>query len=1371
MSQLGQLIEGARTRLALSQEALAGLLDVSQQTVSRWEQGRSRPRPQVMTELLKILDIDAAELAAASSGPMPPTATAVRGSSLANDSGPQRPLAALLSFPNLAPEEFERAVADLMQCHFPGAKVSQLGSQGDDQRGFDILVVEPDGHRIGVQCKRVKQFGPKRVRAAAEAAELDVDDSFLVLSCKATAAARFELDQHAGWQLWDRVDLSRLVRFLDPEPRLQMVRTHFPNQIEAFLGLSSARAWLSAEQFYRPSPHVLLDHRQALVGRTQLVDEIVSWVSDPARSEIAMLFGRGGLGKSKVLWEVASYAAAAEIHVRFLAIGQQPVAGDFEQLPRTGSLLIVLDDAHAVEHVAGIISQLWLARPGARVLLAARPYGRTELDTELWRLNQAPRAPSRWELEDLTHAEAAELVAGLISRPVHDPFTQQVAAISRDCPFIAVVAADLYRRGELKARTLVSDAALRGDVFRRFADHMTGLAGGVEAAERRSVLEALAIFQPVRLDNPDFEAAVTGLAGLPSWDAVNGRIRDLEDAGLVLRRHMTAVRVIPDMFADVLVGNATYDDRSGLPTSFLERAQRAASGTALLHLLVNASRIDWQARNSSSKRVTVVEDLWAALRKQLLGGSFDEQVSLLQLVARIAYFQPDLALQLAEAILDKDNQPQADAAEQRWAATRADVINASVPVLQNVAFHHNYMRPALDRLWELAIKDSRPPNRHPEHPLRVLQEIADLRAGKPFEYIHALIDAAAEWLTTPAGISPFDVLEPILAAEGSYQVSTESALTLGSFRIDPASLRPLRQRVIDLAFTYAESSDIPSAVRAVNALGHAIQGPGMYSRPVSLEEKELWALEFLAVIDHLGRLGADPALDPATRVAVREILGWHADHSDTATKEAAEAAQAQIVTTAEDDLAAYIHDGWSQLAGRAGQSFLEAERGQQVEFGRAVAAISNGHAEQDVLDKLEHRLRVERMTSERLDGAVPFIAFFLAGGPTAASSLCERILAGDLPELATFAGHAIGALASADDVRAIAFASSMLAAEDPVLQRGAAAGLSWNRAGRARLLPGEYDVLAAMAAHDNDDVRAMAGNAAFIIGLTDTAVALDLLARIEFRGSPGVAAGALRGFLPQGPLSWSGTSPALRTSLLNQLVALSSIGKYEITGAFSELSAIEPLRVTLLLIERVERQIRLQTPGYDALPYHWNPPLRIQQTTELGQCLAKVLDWMTRLGHDRVGRQLTDDGAELYALVASGWNDQALASLSELGDTPTEAALVSAARVLAHAPVAVLARHVPVVAKLLHRAESLGQDSAETVFRALSTTTGVIVTWARDPTQQDKQEIEQLRQITKRLPRGSAERRFFALLTERTELHLSWAAPDPVRPDHDGRDW
>jgi hypothetical protein len=894
----------------------------------------------------------------------------------------------------------------------------------------------------------------------------------------------------------------------------------------------------------------------------------------------------------------------------------------------------------------------------------------------------------------------------------------------------------------------------------------------LDAAERRSVLAALAIFQPVRLDDPDFEAAVGGLTGIASWDVVNGRIRELEDAGLVLRRGGTAVRVIPDMFADVLVANAAYDDRSGRPTSFLGRAQRAANGTALQHLLVNASRIDWQVRDGSSSRADIVEGLWAALREQLLSGSFDEQLSLLRLVSRIAYFQPDLALRLVDEVLaaDEGDGAPVDPVEHRWAATRADVAYVTVPVLQNVAYHVKFLRPALDRLWALAQDDRRPTNQHPEHPLRVLQGIADLRTGKPFLYIDAVIDAAEDWLTTPSRLSPFDVIEPILAVEGSDEVSLDMTLTFHPFGIDPVSVRPVRQRVVDLAFTQAESPDIPSAVRAIKTLKQAIRGPiRMFNRQVTDSERERWALVFLPIIERLGQLGADPDRDPAVRLAIREALGWHADHSENATKEAAQTALASLVTTIEDDLAACLHAGWGRMAMRTGLSFEEAERVQQEEFSRVAAAISAGRSDREILDRLEHRLRIERLASEQVDGSGRFIANFFAGRPSAATLLCEQALAGDLPELATFTAIAIGVLANAGDADAIALASSMLATDDTKLQWNAASGLSWNRTGRVGLLPGEDTVLAAIAAHDNADVRTMAGRAVFSIGLADTAAALDLLTKIEFRGSPRVAADALSGFLLQGPLNWSDTSPALRASVLNQLVDLGSIDQYEIMGALSELSLIDPLRVTRLLMKRIDRQTELQSLDYDALPYHWDPVLRIQQTTKLARCLAEVRDWMTRRGHDRPKYHLQDDGADLYKLVAGDWNDQALATLSDFGDAPNEAALITAARLLAHAPVTVLFAQVPLVANLLHRAESLGQDSAELVFHALLTTTGVFTAWVGDQPEKDE-ELEQARRITREMPRGSQERRFFEQLAKRIEVRLSWTVDRP-RPKYDGREW
>ena len=910
-------------------------------------------------------------------------------------------------------------------------------------------------------------------------------------------------------------------------------------------------------------------------------------------------------------------------------------------------------------------------------------------------------------------------------------------------------------------------------MFRRFADQATGPTAGSDAAERRVVLAALATFQPVRLDDPDFEAAVGQLTGIASWDAVNGRIRELEDAGHVLRRGRTSVRVIPDLFADVLVANAAYDDRSALPTSFLARAQQTATGVALQHLLVNASRIDWQVRDGGPGRADIVDGLWAALRERLLSGSFDEQVSLLKLVTRIAHFQPDLALQLVDEILAAEDGGSApvDPSERHWGATRDDVIYATAPVLQNVAYRLEFLPPALDRLWALAQNDQRPANRHPEHPLRILREIADLRTGKPFTYIHAVIDAATSWLTKPSRLSPFDVIEPILAVEGSDQVSSDTALTFYPFGIDPDSVRPVRQRVVDLAFAQAMSPDVPSAVRAIKALENAIRGPSMmFNRQVTDTERNAWAAEFLPIIQQLGQVGGDPDRDPAIRLAIRQALSWDADHSTTVTKDAARTALGCLVTTIEDDLAACLHAGWDRMAMRSGLSFEEAERAQREEFRRVAAAISDGRDDQDVLDRLENRLRIERLASERIDGSGRFIAEFFTRRPSAAVLLCKRVLSGDLPELAAFTAVAIGVLANHGDADVIACASAMLTTDNPKLQRGAASGLSWNRAGRVGFLAGEDTVLAAMAAHDNADVRAMAGRAAFLIGLSDSAAALNLLSKIEFRGSRRVAADALSGFLLQGPLKWSNTTQALRTSVLNQLIELESIDECEIMGALSELSLIDPLRVTRLLMKRVERQSSLQSLTYDVLPYRWDPPLRIKDTTQLARCLAEVREWVTRRGPDRPRYHLQDAAAELYQLVAGEWNDQALATLANFGDAPTEAALVTAARLLAHAPVTVLFTQVPSIAKLLHQAESLGKDSAELVLQALLTTNGVITRWVGDPSEEEKQELEQARRITENLPRGSIEHLFFKQLAHRIEVQLTWTLDSPL-PRYDGREW
>ncbi len=236
---------------------------------------------------------------------------------------PVRPMLSTLPFMSLPADRFEQFVADLQVRLHPTATVSVLGGQGDDQQGFDVQVAHTDARVDLVQCKRESQFGPKKVAAAVAEADLSADRHVIALARPATAAARFEIDKHAGWELWDQVDLSRLVRTLPDESAQRLVKTYFPNHVEDFLGIAPSGPWMTADESYRNSAYTVLDHEQDLVGRSDLLSDLRRWTTDSADSEIGVLIGRGGLGKSKLLHDLAA-AAEADVDVRFLAVGQTP---------------------------------------------------------------------------------------------------------------------------------------------------------------------------------------------------------------------------------------------------------------------------------------------------------------------------------------------------------------------------------------------------------------------------------------------------------------------------------------------------------------------------------------------------------------------------------------------------------------------------------------------------------------------------------------------------------------------------------------------------------------------------------------------------------------------------------------------------------------------------------------------------------------------------------------------------------------------------------------------------------------------------------------------------------------------------------------
>jgi transcriptional regulator with XRE-family HTH domain len=1367
--KLAELLTGARIRQGLSQDAVAHEVEVKQQTVSRWEQGRSRPRRVAIARLasaLAISEADIKEAAAAATSQetpdVPPTAM------------PVRPRTPNLPFSTLSEKQFEYFITDLAARLYPGADVHQLGGQGDDQKGYDVLVVHPDGRRMGIQCKRENQFGPAKVQKAIQEAELDVDTSVIALSRPATNATRDELEKNRHWLLWDQLDLSRSTRRLADDDSLTLVRTYFPSHIEAFLGLPQAGPWMVADEYFRGDPLTLLNHRQELIGRSHIVHDLSSWAAAQDERRLAIVVGRGGVGKSKLLWEVATQSFDAEVHFRFISVDQSTTPRDFDLLPRSGTVVVVIDDQYNVEHVARIASQLWKHRANAKLLVAIRPDSETVLNAQIWTLGRVPDQQARWELGDLSHEDACQLVSSLIDRPIIHPLTRQLAAISADCPLIAVVAADLLRTGALSGSAFQNDRALRAEVLRRFSELRSGQGSSSDIAERRNVLVCIAAYQPVRLNDDNFAHAIRSLTGVTSWDQIRSRIRELEDAGLILRRD-DALRVVPDMLGDVALGEAAYDDRASRVTDLMARAQAAATGKPLEHLLVNASRMEWQIREGSSSRVYMVDELWRTITSEAVGTSYGRQIELLHSIVKAAFYQPRHAFEFVTAVFH-DVTNRADSAPDgapNWGHSRQHVLNAVPPVLRNIAYNFDHLRTAADLLWDLAQEDSRALNQHPEHPLRILQALARLSYARPLIYIDSVISAAEQWLTLPYKVSPFEVLESVLAVEGSEELWSEKGLTFYSFPIPPDRVRALRQRVTDMAVGEAVSAEVPAAVRGIQALETAIKEPhGAFGRTPSADEIAEWRTEFVSILEVMRSIGARPELDPAVRLAIRQAVQWHATYGAEPTKRAAIAVLDDLYNGADDDLSRCLHSYWRRLDMRYIKDYAAAEEAVIREDRRVIHELMERGSFDDVLDLIETRILVEQASFES-DGSTRFFWNLFTLEPDLATRVCESTLAGKYAALAQYTPQAVAALINTRNVAAIDICTKMLATDDLSLHRYVAAGLASNRTQQAGLLPGELSVLRRLAESLDPQIQAAIGRAAYIIGLsdTDTMHAYELLSRVQFGNSSKTAAEVLQGFNDRGPLRWAEAGQEFADSVLAQLVECTSIDEYMLLAAVSELSAVAPLCVTRMLLNRIERSANADLFSYKAMPHHWQPSLRVSETSELGRCLVEIREWIRDQVDNSARRYAYSDAAELFSLTVGEWSAEALASLGNVSNATSNAELVSVACILAHAPYDVLFSNTSFVAQLLQRAEAFTREECDSVFSALLPTNyEVVVVWSGSPDQKEIETIERARQIAGTMPAGSIERRFFETLAADIESRTSF-----LRERSDGfedhRDW
>ena len=209
----GKLLIALREKARIgSQAEFAKLAKSTQQTVSRWEAGLSRPRDKQMPLIAAVLKADVADLLAA--------AGFAQKMAVVSFDQP---------FPidGLTPDSFERFCRHFLQAAYPTARVEHAGGHGHTQDGLDVTATFPDGSTFSFQCKRVDEFGPQKVRDAIAKHTVTAAKKVLLLTKIASPQARAVLTEKPEWEIWDREDIAYKIRQLSMADQVRLVDIFF----------------------------------------------------------------------------------------------------------------------------------------------------------------------------------------------------------------------------------------------------------------------------------------------------------------------------------------------------------------------------------------------------------------------------------------------------------------------------------------------------------------------------------------------------------------------------------------------------------------------------------------------------------------------------------------------------------------------------------------------------------------------------------------------------------------------------------------------------------------------------------------------------------------------------------------------------------------------------------------------------------------------------------------------------------------------------------------------------------------------------------------------------------------------------------------
>ena len=1273
-----------------------------------------------------------------------------------------------LDDPNFPWDRFEAFCEELIS-RLPGVKEThRYGRRGSNQKGIDIFADLDTGERWAFQCRQWQKFTKTDATNAIQNTSYSADRYILMLSRNATSGVRDACDGHSSWDVWDVGDMSRKVRELGIHAGARLVEAHFgASWRKAFLGLQGLTAFVTPDEFFQPflNTSALFNHTWQLVGRSDHLRQVHEFTGSPEQ-KVAILVGRGGIGKSKILHALSETFDIEHpgMTLWFTAEGVTLTQDGADHLP-FAPCLIVVDDAHRRGDLPALLA-LSQQRPHVtKLLLSCRPQGISYLRSQLTQggfdVHEVVNLP---EVKELSREEVTELGREALGSEFAG-LAERLAAATWDCPLVTVVGGQLLAEKSIAPDLLERDEEFQHTVLARFRDILVGAVGDrIDATLCKHLLELIAAAQPIRLDNEQTLECEAEFLGIDRPKLI-GSLDALAEAGVLLRRGNT-LRIVPDVLADHILHQASVT-LQGQPTGYADRVFSEFAALCPSEILRNLSELDWRLRRSGAGASELLGDVWQGIEQQFKEAPTSGRCTILRILEDVAEYQPERTLRLVEyAIRNPATKPEDPKWSKVYEFKHSDILLRLPTLLRRVSYTLGFLPRCCKLLWELGRDDTRNINPNPEHAMRVLADLGSYDIGKPLAVNHGVLDIMQQILEIPGSHdhvhSPLDVIDPMFAKTGHSTHSQGHNLVVRPFVLKQESIKSIRERCISLAVRCLSSNNLRVSLRALESLEKALREPiGDFNHEISDEDREQWRPEQLEILAHIEDL-IRHSTEPVIFLRIKGVLRWHRNYSPS--REVRDKADAIVASIPEPGsfefrltqglMNTFSMDDWKPDA-ESGEDWYRLHQAQVEQTQRALVAEFLSHSGDARAAYMILTNRIQTMTDAGVQPHPEVLLGILGhSDPEFAAGICDIIVDDPNGALAPSLHPLLSNVRIWNAERARAIGQRALGGGSNILCCGLASSYQsrgWVDSATAQ----DIEHIKILLSNEDMYVRKLAIASLGALAEASPKVAIDLAKNVEIGDSEVLASELCLLFYGDWGLPFGELKADDLKVLLSKLKDVPDIGDYWINAFLVKASELDALSVVGFLLDRIRKEHNGKS-RYDALPIlgFRDPLVGLGTSPDQEKMLRNIRDASLEQGRSG-GRWIP----QLFLEISPGFESAtSLKVLGEWADSGNDDKIKAAARLVSGARPGFVFQHVEFVSNLLERAYAASDDTYQAVSSTLASIalSGIRSGTPGQPMPEDVATRDQAAAVANTFDAGSPTYRFYDSLAKSADASIRY---------------